>query len=46
MHFRLDDTYIAVSPNGNYCYMGRYANHQEAAAMFPEWLHAYRGVER
>lgn len=46
MHFRLDDIYMAVSPNGNYCYMGRYQSHQEAAAMFPEWLHAYRGVER
>lgn len=44
--FRTDKTYFAVSEQGNWLYLGKYRNHTEAAAMFPEELHTKRGVER
>ena len=41
-----DHAYYGISETGNTVYFGKYATDKEAAAMFPEWLHSYRGVER
>lgn len=44
--FRLDRTYFAINRSGNWFYLGKYSNHKEAAAMFPEELHSKIGVPR